>query len=192
MRKAIYFTLASALAVAGCGSTPASSTLGTGGGASSSAATGGAGGGTGGASCEMASISIDGDGPVNHFGAACMGSYGIGFTSHANGYLAYVAHDSAELQLDISGCAESTAPPAGSLSLTAPQTGIGSATTGTASYTNSTDTFTTDTAVTLMLTEINSVTLQGSYTATVSSANNGTKMLSGTFSVCRAPNYRPN
>lgn len=190
MRKATHFALASAFVLAGCSSASSSSTLGAGGGASSSAATGAGGGG--GAGCTMASITIDGDGPSNHFGAACMGSYGIAYTMHANGYLGYPTQGSTVEQVYISGCAESTASPMdGSLYLTSPQTGIGTAMTGTATYENSTDTFTTATAVTVTLTEINSVTLQGSYTATVSSMNNGDKMLSGMFSVCRAPNYMP-
>jgi hypothetical protein len=62
---------------------------------------------------------------------------------------------------------------------------------GTASYANGTDTFTTPTAVTVMVTEIDSAVVQGSYTAAVSSTNNGMKMLSGTFSVCRVPNSLP-
>jgi hypothetical protein len=189
MCNATYFALASALALAGCGSTP-SSTLGTGGSPSSSAATGAGGGG--GAACVMASIIIEGDGPENHFDASCMGSYGATYTSHANGYLAYATHTSLDLQLDINGCAEATASPMdGSLSLTVAQTGVGNATMGTASYANGTDTFTTATEVTVMVSEITSAVVQGSYTATVSSMNSGMKMLSGTFAVCREPNYTP-
>jgi hypothetical protein len=191
MCKATSFALAGALALIGCGSTSSSSssTLGTGGGTSSSAATGT--GGSGGASCVVAALAVDGDGPTNHFDAACMGSYAAMYTSHAYGYLAYASHDSTDLQLDIGGCAEAMADPMdGSLSLTLPQTGVGSATMGAASYANGTDTFTTDTEVTATVTELDSV-IRGSYTATVSSKNNGVKMLSGTFAVCRVPNYFP-
>jgi hypothetical protein len=204
MSKAIGFALASTLVLVGCGSkssplgaggstsSAASSQAGAGGGAGGSSGAGGGGGGEGGAGCVMGSISIDGDGPTNHFNAACMGFYGTTFTSHANGYLGYPTHTSPDAQLYISGCPESTTPPMfGSLSLTVPQTGVGNATTGTASYANATGTFKTDTAVTVMITQISSSVVQGSYTATVSSTSNGTKMLSGTFDVCRVPNYRP-
>jgi hypothetical protein len=187
MCKAIHFALASVLVLAGCGSKSSSSTLGTGGSTSSSAN-----GGSGGGGCGMAFINIDGDGPTNRFDAACMGSYGALYTAHANGYLGYLTHNSSDLQLFVDGCAESTAPPMdGSLSLTVPQMGSTTATMGTASYANGTDTFTTTTAVTLMVSQMDNATVQGSYTATVSSTNNGTKMLSGTFSVCRVPNYLP-
>jgi hypothetical protein len=195
MGKATSIALAGALVLAGCGSSSPSSTLGTGGGTSSSTGSGGSGGGgggAGGAGCGIASLVVDGDGPANHFNAACMGTYAAAYTAHANGYLAYTAPGSVDLQLDVGGCAESTAPLLdGSLLLTAPQTGVGSATMGTASYTNGTDTFTTDSAVTMMVTEITSALVKGSYTATVSSANSGMKMLSGTFSVCRVPNFTP-
>jgi hypothetical protein len=136
-----------------------------------------------------ASISVDGDGPSNHFGAACMGSYGAMSTTHANGYFGFPPPNSGlPGQFFVSGCAKSDAPPAfGSLSLTAPLAGLGSATMGTASYANGTDTFTTDTAVTLTVSELDTMVVKGSYTASVSSTNNGVKMLSGTFSVCRAP-----
>ena len=188
MGKAIGFALASALVLAGCGSQPSSPGMG-GGGSSSSA---GGGGGAGGASCTIASFSVDGDGPTNRFNAACMGSYGAAYTSHANGYLAYTSPTSQDLVLTVEGCAEGTASPMdGSLSLTIPQTGVGDTTTGQATYANGVDTFTTDTAVTAMVTEISSAMIQGSYTATVGSTGSGTKTLSGTFSVCRVPNYRP-
>ncbi len=196
------FALAGALVLAGCGSSssPASS-AGAGGGASSSSGGGGGGaggdgaGGSGGAAtvnCDTASFSIDGDGPTNHYNAACMGSYGATYTSHADGYLAYASPTSPDVVLDVEGCAEGMASPMdGSLSLTIPQTGVGSATTGKASYANGVDTFTTDSAVTATITELTSATIQGSYMATLISTNNGTKILSGTFSVCRVPNYRP-
>jgi hypothetical protein len=140
-----------------------------------------------------ASISVDGDGPTNHFGAACMGSWGAGHTAYANGYLGYPAPGSGDSeQLFISGCVKSTVSPSfGSLSLSVPQTTVGSVTTGTASYANGLDTFTTDTAVTVMVTEIDSTVVKGSYTATVGSTNNGEKMLSGTFSVCRVADFLP-
>lgn len=203
MGKAICFALASALVLAGCGSQTQASSLGVGGSGSSSssagvgggAGTGGSESGTGGAgapSCTIASISVDGDGPTNHFNAACMGAYGTSYTSHANGYLAYTSPTSSDIVLTIEGCADGMAPPMdGSLSLTIPETGVGSAVTGTASYANGVATFTTDTEVTAMITELTSATIQGSYTATVSSTSSGQKMLSGTFSVCRVPNYRP-
>ena len=202
MGKAICFALASVLVLAGCGSQAPASSLGVGSSVSSSstgaggaAGAGGSASGSGGAgapSCTIASISVDGDGPTNHFNAACMGSYGASYTSHANGYLAYTSPTSSDIVLTIEGCADGTAPPMdGSLSLTIPQTGVGNAVTGTASYANGVATFTTDTEVTAMITELTSATIQGTYTATVSSMSNGTKMLSGTFSVCRAPNYRP-
>jgi len=202
MGKAICFALASVLVLAGCGSQAPASSLGVGSSVSSSstgaggaAGAGGSASGSGGAgapSCTIASISVDGDGPTNHFNAACMGSYGASYTSHANGYLAYTSPTSSDIVLTIEGCADGMAPPMdGSLSLTIPQTGVGNAVMGTASYANGVATFTTDTEVTAMITELTSATIQGTYTATVSSMSNGTKMLSGTFSVCRAPNYRP-
>jgi hypothetical protein len=191
MRKAIYFAWASTLVLAGCGNSSvslgSSSSLGTGGGTSTGT------GGAGGADCVMASISVDGDGATNHFGAACKGSYGAAHTTHANGYLGFPGADSGLTeQVFVNGCANSTAPPMfGSLSLMAPQPGVGSATMGTASYANGTDTFTTDTAVMLTVTELDGLVVKGSYTATVSSTNNGVKMLSGTFSVCRVPDFLP-
>jgi hypothetical protein len=192
MFKATSFALASALVLAGCGSSSSSSSaLGTGGSSTSSSASTGT-GGTGGSACALASLVVDGDGPTNHFNAACMGSYGAMSTSHANAYLAYVAPGSSDLELDISGCAEATASPTdGSLSITVSQSAVGSATTGMATYANGTDTFTTDTAVTVMVSELDSTLVQGSYTANVSSTNSGVKMLSGTFSLCRVPNYTP-
>jgi hypothetical protein len=142
-------------------------------------------------SCTVASISVDGDGPTNHFNAACMGSWGALHTSHANGYLSYPP-TSSNAELVIQGCADGMAPPMdGSLQLTIPETGVGNATMGQASYANGTDTFTTATAVTAMITEITSSTIQGSYTANVSTPSNGARMLSGTFSVCRVADYRP-
>ena len=197
MCRDVYFALASTLVLAGCGHSEApgsaysSSTLGTGGSASSSVTTGT--GGAGGDGCVTASISIDGDGPTNHLGGACMGSWGAGYTSHANGYIGYPGPNSGlPEQLFVSGCVKSTAPPEyGSLSLMVPLTTVGSATMGTASYVNGLDTFTTDTAVTLVVSEIDSMVVKGSYTATVSSANNGVKMLSGSFAVCRVPDFLP-
>lgn len=194
MCKAIYFALVSTLVLAGCGerseslgSASSSSAAGTGGSTSSSATTGG----VGGAGCVTASISVEGDGPTNHIGAACMGSYGAAYTSYANGYLGYPGPNSGlPEQLFVNGCVKG-ATMYGSLSLMAPQTTIGSATMGTASYTNGTDTFTTDTAVTLTVSEIDSMVVKGSYTATVSAANSGERMLSGTFSVCRVPDFLP-
>ena len=188
MRKAIHFALVSTLVLAGCGN--GSMPLGSA--SSSSSGTTGT-GGAGGAGCVTASLSVDGDGPTNHFGAACLGSYGAAHSSHANGYLGYPKPNSglAE-QLFVNGCAKTDAPPLyGSLSLTAPLSGVGSATMGTASYANGTDTFTTDTAVTLMVSEFDSMVVKGSYTATVSATNKSVKMLSGTFAVCRLPFFLP-
>jgi hypothetical protein len=188
MSKALYFALVSTLALAGCGNSSVSLGSSSAGG---SAATGT--GGAGGASCATASISVDGDGPTNHFGAACKGSYGASHTTHANGYLGYPGPNSGQPeQLFVSGCVNSTAPPAdGSLSLMAPQPGAGSVTMGTATYANGTDTFATDTAVTLTVSEIDGVVVKGTYTAAVSSTNNGAKMLSGAFVVCRVPDFLP-
>jgi hypothetical protein len=187
MRKAIYFAWVSTLVLAGCGNGSTSQGTTT----SSSGGTGG--GGAGGAACTTASISVEGDGPTNHFGAACMGSYGIAYTTHANGYLGFPGpHSGGPEQLFVNGCAKSDAPSMfGSLSLMAPQLGVGTVSMGTATYENGTDTFTTDTAVTLTVSEIDSMAVQGSYTATVSSTNNGTKMLSGTFAVCRVQDFLP-
>jgi hypothetical protein len=195
MCKALHSALLGALVLAGCGngsvpvtSMSSSSTVGAGGSTSSGA---GGGGGSGGAGCLTATISVDGDGPTNYFDAACMGSHGAAYTSHANGYLGYAGAGQPE-QLFISGCVNDTASPTdGSLSLTVPQSGSGSATTGAASYANGVDTFMTDTAVTLMVTELDNMMVKGSYTATVSSTNNGAKMLSGTFAVCRVPDVLP-
>ena len=188
MSKAIYSALVSTLVLAGCGN--GSVSVGT---TSSSEDAGTGTGGAGGAVCTASSISVDGDGPTNHFGAACMGSYGVAYTMHANGYFGYPLPDSGDPgRVFISGCAKSDAPPLfGSLSLTAPLAAVGNATMGTASYANGTDTFATDTAVTLMLTAAEGNVMTGSYTATVDATNNGAKMLSGTFSVCRVPSFFP-
>lgn len=195
MSKVIYFAFASTLVLAGCGQDGMSvgaaySTLGTGGGASSSTTGTGA---AGGADCVAASITIDGDGPTNHLGAACMGSWGASHTSYANGYLGYPDPGGGlPEQLFVSGCVNTTASPTfGSLSLMVPQTTVGSATMGMASYANGLDTFTTDTAVTLMVSALDTMLVKGSYTATVSSTNSGMKMLSGTFTVCRVPDFLP-
>lgn len=187
MHKAIHSALVGTLVLAGCGQGPMSM-----GSSSSSSATTGTGGDAG-PGCVTASISVDGDGPTNHFGAACLGSYGAAHTAHANGYLGYPGSDAglAE-QLFVNGCAKADAPPKfGSLSLTAPLSGVGSATTGTASYANGTDTFTTATAVTVMLSELDGAVVKGSYTATVTDANKSVKTLSGSFSVCRLPFFLP-
>jgi len=196
MSKVISFAFATTLVLSGCGQDGMSvgaaySTLGTGGGASSSATTGT--GAAGGGGCVAASITIDGDGPTNHLGAACMGSWGASHTAYANGYLGYPGPSSGlPEQLFVSGCVKNTTSPSfGSLSLMVPQTTVGSATMGTASYANGLDTFTTDTAVTLMVSELDTMMVKGSYTATVSATNSDMKMLSGTFAVCRVPDFLP-
>ena len=87
--------------------------------------------GGGGVSCTIASISVDGDGPTNHFNAACMGSYGASFTPHANGYLAYASPTSPDVGSTSSGCADGTASPMRRLALAhGPADGLGSAVMG--------------------------------------------------------------
>ena len=184
MSKAIGFALAGTLVLAGCsGSTTDGSLYSsylTGSGGNSSSSTTGAGGGSG-VHCTMASITIDGDGPTNHIGAACKDSWGAGYTSYANGYLGYPEPNSTlPKQLFINGCVNTTAPLSyGSLSLAVAQTTLGSATTGSASYANGLDTFTTDTDVTVEVTEMDSMVEKGSYTTTVASGNNGQQSRSG-------------
>jgi hypothetical protein len=193
MWKVVSFALASTLALGGCGHSEAPGSAyssGTGGSTSSSETGTGGESGTG---CTTASISVDGDGPTNHLGAACMGSWGAKYTSYANGYLSYPAPNSGDSeQLVINGCVNTTASPMfGSFSLSVPQTTVGSATMGSASYANGLDTFATDTDVTVMVTQIDSKVVKGSFTANVSSTNNGMKMLSGSFSVCRVSDLLP-
>lgn len=148
-----------------------------------------------------ASVTIDGDGPTQHYDFACSLRWGSLFTGEANAFFTEPGPDTGNYPqpgwLYLVGCkAETGDPYGGSIEIGIP-TAANSMMSGWVDYRppglGNLLTFTSSPTITV--TEMNSDIVRGSYDAVVQDhlppGMNTMKHLTGTFEVCRLPNHEP-
>jgi hypothetical protein len=154
--------------------------------------------GTGEDLVSAASVTIDGDGPTQHYDFACSYNWGAKFTGEANAFVTNPGPDAHQYPqpgwLYLEACqSQDGSPYKGLFWLGAPLTGPGTIKAGQANYQppDSSNYVTYFDPPTITVIEMNSDLVRGSFDLMVADPGQAQKHLTGTFEVCRVPNHDP-